>query len=644
MSWLISALIASLVYSSTTNAPLSLDVPPAEISTIQKNENGDETEKLEKTFQLNPNGRISISNVNGSITIEAWDKNEVKLEAIKTADSRERLSQVNIEIDSKPDSLRIETQFGYRNNGNWNCYGSCRLSVEYRLTVPRTAMLNEIETVNGSVAISDMTNYTKASAVNGTVKAINLRGTAYIETVNGTSEVSFDSLNDDSRINLTTVNGQVNLTIPSDSDATLKAESVNGRIANDFGLTVRKGKYVGRDLYGKVGDGRAKINLESVNGGLIVKRKQDGKNVKPVTNLLPAKDEDDEDVSVNVDVDENISVNINKEINEAIKISNRVAIIEAQKIAKQAPKIAAQAMKDAQRAMAESDRELQRANRDLAKLNALDRLNNLSEWNDLAGSSVEERSQSFNVSGKPDVIVNAKSCPISVRGWDKKEVMYRLVTIGNSAIKPDVDVSANQTNSQIVINATVKAKKLKAINGRYSGTLNVSKDGEIFVIPKDSVRMEVFVPRESNLKISTDKEIRVEGVSGKLDLDGEDGDISVRDSNGELKISAQDAMIRVIGFNGKVDSQAVEGTSMFEGTFDNFSATLECGSIILTLPNDSNVDIIGNTKIETEGFDLTEFKDDENNRRIGKGGINYRLNAGEGQILVRNSKTLISKY
>jgi DUF4097 and DUF4098 domain-containing protein YvlB len=372
MSWLISALIASLVYTSTSNfvanAPLRLDTPN-NASKIQTDENGDETEKLEKTYPLNPNGKISVSNINGSITIEAWDRNEVKLEATKIADSRERLSQVDINIDSKPDSLRIETEYGRQNNGNWNCYGNCRLNVNYKLIVPRTAILNEIETVNGSVVISDMANYTKASAVNGTVKATNLRGTAYIETVNGTSEVSFDSLNDDSKINLSTVNGQVNLTIPSDSDATLKAESVNGRIANDFGLTVRKGKYVGRDLYGKVGEGRAKINLESVNGGLIVKRKQDGKNVKPITNLLPAKDEDDEDVSVNVDVDENISVNVDKEINEAIKISNKVAIIEAQKIAKQAPKIAAQAMKDAQKAMAESNREMQRANREMARVN-----------------------------------------------------------------------------------------------------------------------------------------------------------------------------------------------------------------------------------------------------------------------------------
>ena len=71
----------------------------------------DETERFEQTYPLNANGRVSVSNVNGSITIETWERNEVKLEAVKTADSKERLAEVEIKIDAKADSFSVETDY-----------------------------------------------------------------------------------------------------------------------------------------------------------------------------------------------------------------------------------------------------------------------------------------------------------------------------------------------------------------------------------------------------------------------------------------------------------------------------------------------------------------------------------------------------
>jgi hypothetical protein len=96
--------------------------------------NLDETEKFEKTYPFNANGRVSISNVNGSIIVEAGDRNEVKLEYVKTADSKERLADVEIKIDSKPDSFSVETDYGNwkgkNNDDRWRNGG--KLQVDYR--------------------------------------------------------------------------------------------------------------------------------------------------------------------------------------------------------------------------------------------------------------------------------------------------------------------------------------------------------------------------------------------------------------------------------------------------------------------------------------------------------------------------------
>src|SRR5438067_6297488 len=99
----------------------------------------DETERFEQTYPINANGRVSISNVNGSITAEAWDRNEVKLSYVKTAETKERLADVEVKIDARPDSFKVETDYGNwndRNNGGRN-RNSGRLQVEYRLMIPR---------------------------------------------------------------------------------------------------------------------------------------------------------------------------------------------------------------------------------------------------------------------------------------------------------------------------------------------------------------------------------------------------------------------------------------------------------------------------------------------------------------------------
>lgn len=674
MSWFLSVIISGLIFTAPGNLSNFLtenfvrgNVPQVVVLTPQTVIQGDETERLDKTFPLNPNGRISLSNVNGSITVEAWDRNEVKLEALKVADSKERLSQVEIKIDATSDYLKISTEYGDWRNGQrtWNCNKDCRLEVQYKLMVPRNAVLNEIETVNGSVTISNTANITNASAVNGNVKATNLRGTAKIETVNGISEVDFDSIANDGKITLSTVNGKVNLLLPSDIDATLKADTVNGSISNEFGLPIRKGKYVGRDLYGKIGDGKVRINLESVNGGLNIKRKQDGKNIKNVTNLLNMSADSDNEDDIDVDVDVNVDsvAKINKTIAKSVKESTKIAVEQSLKLAEQAPIIAEQALKDAEIAMKVNAKEIEKAQREAERTQRAaqrdaERLGRefartygeafqkdwAANFGGFSGKRIEEQSNTFEVKGTPKVTVDAKNCDVSVRGWDRQEVKYRVTKLMRGAAQPNVDVKVNNTDTEVVIRALNAVEKAKISKDNFE-IVNVNAELDNVLIPNapGNVKIEVFVPKKSNLRILTDREIRVEGISGNIDLKGNEGAINVRDSGGKLNINAATALVRVIGFSGEVDSKTSNGTNFFEGDFVKFFAQTVEGKIILTLPEDANVDIQANTKIHTEGFDLKEFNAPENRRRIGEGGTTFLLNADQGEILVRSSKVLTTK-
>ena len=105
------------------------------------------------------------------------------------------------------------------------------------------------------------------------------------------------------------------------------------------------------------------------------------------------------------------------------------------------------------------------------------------------------------------------------------------------------------------------------------------------------VRVEVFVPKKSDLKIITNGEIRLEGVTGDIDLTGANEAINVRDSGGKLHLTSADARVRIIGFKGALDAVTGEGEMYLEGDFEKLSATASDGNIILTLPADGNADI-----------------------------------------------------
>jgi DUF4097 and DUF4098 domain-containing protein YvlB len=651
MSWLISLVIAGALFTNS-NLPV---IQNYDEQSSQSFTQTDETERIEKTYPFNPNGKIEVSNINGSIVIETWDNPQIKFEAVKIADSRERLADLEIKIDAGQDRFKVEADYGSwkgRERVRWQ--QNSKLVVNFRLTVPRTAVLDEIQTVNGSVSISNSTNFTKASAVNGSVKCLNLRGNANLSTVNGTVEANFDQLQTGSVISLSTVNGKAALIIPSDADATVRAESLNGEITNDFGLPVRKGKYVGRDLYGKIGSGDVKIKLNSVNGGLSVKRKDDGKNQNAVTNLLPQKTSDERDFYFNFEKDFDASMRESlrtvqmsqREIEKSIKAAtinteeiakNKREIAEALKIevGKIAPEvgiITEEALKQAAAAISLTERQV---NAELAQQALMEARANMANarfsWR---SPFLEEKSDSYQVKGTPNIRIEASNCVLSVRGWDKSEVKYSLSKVASNIARQPVEFDAAQKDAGDI--------EIKVNNKNDSGRRNVlNADATL-------VRLEVFVPKKSNLRIITNDEVRLEGVSGEIDLQGGNQPINIRDTSGKLKLKAEDGIVRLIGFSGELDSHLADGNMFLEGDFQKINANAKDGKIFLTLPENTNANITANSEsITGEGIDLIPEETSSNQKsrwRIGKGGKTFNFNLADGSVIIRPQSDLISSF
>jgi DUF4097 and DUF4098 domain-containing protein YvlB len=239
------------------------------------------SEEFHQTYAITSDGRIELDNINGPVHISSWDRNEVKVDAVKYADTKERLDEAKIEIDSGKDYLSIRTKYpDHNNNWNWGSHNN-PASVEYTLTVPRTASLDEIKLINGALDLTGISGEVRASCINGRLEAHDLSGRAKLATINGRLDARFAQLSGQD-VELNSVNGSLELTIPSDSNAEVDASTVSGGISNDFGLRVNDHRFVGHDLRGELGKGGSHIRLSDVNGRIEIRHAQDGHAMSPV--------------------------------------------------------------------------------------------------------------------------------------------------------------------------------------------------------------------------------------------------------------------------------------------------------------------------------------------------------------------------
>ena len=244
-------------------------------------------EEFHQTYPLSATGRVSLENINGGVKIKVWDRAAVQVDAIKKAYRRDRLAEARIEVNSTEEIIRIKTEYPNENQNFRSGEGRYEnpATVEYTLTVPRKAMLESIELINGSLDIDGVEGNVKASSINGRVNARGLSGEARLSTVNGPLQATFTQLNESRPISLGSVNGNVTLVIPSNANAQIRAGTVHGSISNYFGLKVKHGEYVGHSLEGQIGTGGPKIKLGNVNGAIKISHAQDGLPLSPAAAL-----------------------------------------------------------------------------------------------------------------------------------------------------------------------------------------------------------------------------------------------------------------------------------------------------------------------------------------------------------------------
>jgi DUF4097 and DUF4098 domain-containing protein YvlB len=140
--------------------------------------------------------------------------------------------------------------------------------------VPRRAKLN-LSTINeGEIVVRDIVGDLELENINGPITASNITGSVIAESVNNPITVGLAGVASGAATSLSSLNGDITLTLPAAARAEFHLDTAQGEIESDFELDVKPSKPL---IERKEGRGGVSVRMEdiivaTVNGGGLVIR------------------------------------------------------------------------------------------------------------------------------------------------------------------------------------------------------------------------------------------------------------------------------------------------------------------------------------------------------------------------------------
>ncbi|MCF2517358.1 DUF4097 family beta strand repeat-containing protein [Dyadobacter sp. CY351] len=233
-------------------------------------------------------GSLQVNLINGTIKVTGYSGNQVIIDAV-------------VKSSEKPDKPKDEAAGGMKRitrNGGLELTATEEHNVVKLTTrMVNTTMLLEIKvpqkfglkvgTVNnGDIVIENVSGEMEIQNVNGDITLTNIAGSAVANTINGTLKANFKTIDNTSPMAFSTLNGNVDVTIPATAKFDVKLKSDRGEIFSDFDVDVDKSApqptRSGKDgmykvsiddwVKGKINGGGSEIMMKNMNGNIYVRK------------------------------------------------------------------------------------------------------------------------------------------------------------------------------------------------------------------------------------------------------------------------------------------------------------------------------------------------------------------------------------
>jgi len=230
---------------------------------------GTETVKLD--LPIAADGSVWIENPVGNIDVIGTDDDIVSVIAqkiIRGVDKdavTEAREQTQILTSGDERVRAFKTQLPPLRSARWSS------AVNYIIRVPKTVLVKIASQSADHIHLTNLTHSVTVKNTNGEVTLESVTGTAIVESVNG--NISFDPRGRlGASVQLTTVNGQITVSLPDDASFRWTADTIAGDFKTNFRTVT--GRMNGTQFRGGVNGAHGPmLTTASMMGGILVTRK-----------------------------------------------------------------------------------------------------------------------------------------------------------------------------------------------------------------------------------------------------------------------------------------------------------------------------------------------------------------------------------
>jgi hypothetical protein len=231
------------------------------------------------TPSMSPGNRLELSNINGPVVITQGNGRTAEIVVTKRVIKGDG-SYVKAIMEEADGMIRVCTIYTNRDPDRKSCKGDNsntsrrgdnydEVEMRYEVRVP-AGVLVEAENVNGTITATGLDAEASLSTVNGGV-IFTGNSARELQTVNGKVQGTFLRPSWTGTLEVSSVNGGVELTFPASFDGELRGTTVNGGVSSDFPVTI-EGKWGPKSFTAQIGRGGRRLNVETVNGGISLKK------------------------------------------------------------------------------------------------------------------------------------------------------------------------------------------------------------------------------------------------------------------------------------------------------------------------------------------------------------------------------------
>ena len=218
-------------------------------------------QQISKRYPGGKNIRVELRNISGTIVVESWNKNEIRLSAtIESKNAHVEPRQVN-------DCLMVDVMGDNRGRGDIG-------DINFKVQVPPNSSV-DVETRRGNISVANVRSGLVRAYVSseGDITLTNISAT-HVVAQNVIGDIFFDGeFSSGGTYEFKSTKGNITIRIPGDSAFRLVAASPTKQIKlNDFWNNGFKTQD-GRKYVGDVGDGRSSVSVTNFSGSITFLRK-----------------------------------------------------------------------------------------------------------------------------------------------------------------------------------------------------------------------------------------------------------------------------------------------------------------------------------------------------------------------------------